>query len=102
MALAAEAAGSAHGDARDEDAVAGLDGLHPAADRLDGPDRLVAEDPCTRLPRTRRQGVGGGAASKYLPCFGQHLASRCPPRHASDGAEGPACADSRDAMVGGP
>ena len=33
------------GDARDEHAVADLDGLDAGADRFDRPDRLVAEDP---------------------------------------------------------
>ena len=44
-ALAAEPARAARGDAGDEHAVADLDRLHAGADRLDGPDRFVAEDP---------------------------------------------------------
>ena len=44
-AFAAVAAGAAGGDARHEDAIAGLAGLDTRPDRLDRADGLVAEDP---------------------------------------------------------
>src|SRR5258708_29572129 len=44
VTLAAEPAGPARGDAGDEKPLPGLDRLHACPDRLDGPDRLVAED----------------------------------------------------------
>ena len=43
-ALAAEAARAARRDAGDEHPVADLHGLDPGPDRVDGADRLVAED----------------------------------------------------------
>src|SRR3954467_841336 len=47
---AAVAAASTGGDARDQHAVAGLDGAHPGTDLLNGSNGLVAEDP-SRLHR---------------------------------------------------
>ena len=44
-AFAAEPAGAARGDARDQHPVAGLDVLHARADLDDRADRFVAEDP---------------------------------------------------------
>src|SRR5262252_4084323 len=45
MAFAAEPAGPAGGDAGHQNPLADLDRFHPAADRLDGPDSFMAEDP---------------------------------------------------------
>src|ERR1019366_7813088 len=42
--FAAVPAGTTRGDARHQHLVAGLDVLHPGTDRLDSPDRFVAED----------------------------------------------------------
>ena len=53
-ALPAEAAGAAGGDAGHEHAVADLAVLHAGADRLDGADRLVAEDAAVGHGRARR------------------------------------------------
>ena len=64
-ALAAEAARAARGDARHEHAVAGLTCLHARADRLDGADRLVAEDaPVGDLGDVALQDVQVGAADR--------------------------------------
>jgi hypothetical protein len=64
--LTAEAARAASGDAGDEHAVTRDDVLHARADHLDGPDRLVAQDPPVRdLGYVALQDVQVGAADRH-------------------------------------
>jgi hypothetical protein len=64
--LATKAARAASGDAGDEHAVARDDLLHARADRLDGADRLVAQDaPVRDLGYVALQDVQVGAANRH-------------------------------------
>ena len=66
MALPAEPARPARGDAGHQHPVAGLDRLDPAADGLDGADRFVAEDPPVgHRGHVALQNVQIGAADRH-------------------------------------